>query len=424
MAVVRVSGEGARAALAALIGTGPPPPRRATLARLHAPGGEALDTALVLWFPGPASFTGEDVAELHLHGGRAVVAGVLEALAALPGLRPAEAGEFSRRAFVNGKLDLTAAEGLADLVAAETEAQRRQALRQLDGALGRLYDGWRERLVRTLAHLEAGLDFADEPLPGGLAAAALAEAQAVAAEIAGHLDDGRRGERLRDGAEVAIVGPPNAGKSSILNQLAQRDVAIVSARAGTTRDVIEVHLDLGGVPVTVADTAGLREAGGEVEREGVRRARARAETADLVVLVLDASGPIDPDAQARALLARNSLVVLNKTDLVAGALPGSVCGRPALATSCKTGAGIAGLVAAIAGRCEAGSGDGPPITRARHRAALQACAEALARAQGADAAELAAEDLRHAVTALGRITGRVDVEDILDVIFAEFCLGK
>ena len=256
VAMVRLSGPAAGTALKRLSGA-LPPARLARRARLRDPAtGEVLDDALVLWFPAPHSFTGENVAELQLHGGRAVVAGVLEALGGLDGLRPAEPGEFSRRAFVNGKMDLTAAEGLADLVAAETAAQRRQALRQLDGELGRLYDGWRERLMGALAHAEAAFDFADEELPNDLFASVQEVTDRVAVEIAAHLDDERRGERLRAGVSVAIIGPPNAGKSSLLNRLAQRDVAIVTEIAGTTRDVIEVHLDLAGAPVVVADTAG------------------------------------------------------------------------------------------------------------------------------------------------------------------------
>jgi tRNA modification GTPase len=402
-----------------------PPPRRATLAAVADPvTGSPLDRALVLWFPAPRSFTGEDVAELHLHGGRAVVDGVLEALSGVPGLRPAEAGEFSRRAFANGKIDLTAAEGLADLVAAETEAQRRQALRQLDGALGRLYEGWRERLVHALAGVEAALDFADEPLPEDLIERARPEAAAVGEEIRLHLDDGRRGERLREGLSVAIVGPPNAGKSSLINRLAERDVAIVDELAGTTRDVIEVHLDLNGVPVTVADTAGIRGGGDRAEAEGVRRAHARAGAADMVLAVFDATTLPELDPATLALLREDSLVVLNKTDLVARPIPGCIGGWPTVAVSCLSGEGLGALVDRVAATVGEVGGEGPPLTRARHRAALAACAQALADFARAEAPELAAEDLRHAVRALGRITGRVDVEDVLDSIFSEFCIGK
>jgi tRNA modification GTPase len=424
IAVVRVSGPQAGDALAALTAyprpRPPPHPRVATLRRLADPAtGEILDEALVLWMPAPHSFTGEDVVELHLHGGRAVVAGVIAALATCPGLRPAEPGEFTRRAFEAGHLDLTAAEAVADLVDAETAAQRRQALRQMGGALGRLYDGWRDRLVRALAHVEADIDFPDEDLPGGILATVAAEIDALAQAIAAHLDDGRRGERLREGIAVAIVGAPNAGKSSLLNALAGRDVAIVSARAGTTRDVIEVHLDLAGCPVILADTAGLRDTDDEIEAEGVRRARARAGAADLTLALFAAIDP--PDAATLALVGPETIVIRSKADLGP-----STDGLDALPVSARTGAGmealIARLTAAVAQRFM--PGDQPSLTRARHRTALSEAQAALRRAASAPLPELAAEDLRLATRALGRITGRVDVEDLLDVIFRDFCIGK
>ena len=432
VAVIRISGAEADTALRALAGR-LPPPRRAALATLRDADGEALDRTLALRFPGPASVTGEDVAELHCHGGRAVVDGVLGALGRLPGLRMAEPGEFSRRAFVNGKLDLTAAEGLADLVAAQTAAQARQALRQLDGALGALYDGWRGTLVQALALVEASLDFADEDLPDGLMDGAREDAAEVARAIAAHLADGARGERLRAGAEVAVVGPPNAGKSSLVNRLARRDAAIVSAAPGTTRDTIEVALDLGGAPVTVVDTAGLRAAEDAVEQEGVRRAERRARAADRVLAVFDAAEWPGAGAAERAAhilgLGREGVVVLNKCDLLppraVAALPDCIAGKPALAVSCLTGAGFDRLERALAADAGAAApGGAPPLTRARHRNALEQCALALARFAEATAPELAAEDLRAAAHALGRITGRVDVEDVLDAIFAGFCIGK
>jgi tRNA modification GTPase len=420
VAVVRVSGPGAGAALAALTGRPLPRPRVATRRRLVDPASaETLDEALVLWMPGPASFTGEDVVELHIHGGRAVVAGVVEALGRRAGLRPAEPGEFTRRAFETGRMDLTAAEAVADLVAAETAAQRRQALRQMGGALARLYDGWRERLVRALAHVEAAIDFPDEDLPGGILGAATGEVAALEVAIGAHLDDGGRGERLRAGVSVAIVGAPNAGKSSLLNALAGRDVAIVSARAGTTRDVIEVHLDLAGCPVILADTAGLRETDDEIEAEGVRRARARAAAADLTVALFDATTA--PDEATRALVGPETIVVRSKADL--GAPHGEIGG---LLVSARTGAGLAELLArltaAVTDRFAAA--DQPALTRARHRSALTEARDALARSRSARLPELAAEDLRLAARALGRITGRIDVEDLLDVIFRDFCIGK
>ncbi len=427
VAVVRVSGPASGDALAALTGKPLPKPRMATLVRLRDPKtGEALDDALVLRFTAPRSFTGEDVVELHLHGGRAVVAGVVDALSTLPGLRVAEPGEFTRRAFENGKLDLTEAEAVADLVDAETSAQRRQALRQMEGALGTLYDGWRERLTRSLAHIEADIDFPDEDLPSGVSDAARPVLDALAAEIDAHLDDRGRGERLREGLHIAIVGAPNAGKSSLLNALARREAAIVSARAGTTRDVIEVHLDLGGYPVVLADTAGLREAAAdEVEEEGIRRALDRAARADVKVAVFDATALPALDPATVALVDADTVIVLNKTDLAKTAAP-TVGDQTAVAVSARTGSGLPELerrLTAFTADRLAGSG-APALTRARHRSALEECRDALRRALTAPLPELMAEDVRLASRALGRITGRVDVEDLLDVIFRDFCIGK
>ncbi|MEE8444787.1 MAG: tRNA uridine-5-carboxymethylaminomethyl(34) synthesis GTPase MnmE [Alphaproteobacteria bacterium] len=426
IAIVRISGPRAGAALGALAGCAPVA-RHATRARLSDPAsGAALDDGLVLWFPAPASMTGEDVAELHIHGGRASVDAVCAALARQPGLRLAEPGEFTRRAFDNGKLELTAVEGLADLIAAETEEQRRQALRQLDGELGRLYEGWRAALLTARARIEAEIDFPDEDLPGGLTTAARAALEDCAGAIERHLADARRGERLRDGIHIAIIGPPNAGKSSLLNALARREAAIVSGAPGTTRDVIEVHLDLGGYPVVVADTAGLRRAADGVEAEGVRRALARAETADFSIMVLDAADGA-PGADITALIGENTLVALNKIDLVNRQdLPDIVGGVAVTAVSVKTGENLDALLGSITDRVagEFEPGGGPPLTRLRHRAALGDCRAALQRALDGTAIELIAEDVRLAARALGRITGRVDVEDVLDEIFGEFCIGK
>ena len=426
VAVIRVSGPRVIFVLESLTGRGAPEARRAHLCRLVDPeNGVELDQALVLYFAGPNSFTGEDVVEFHVHGGRAVVAGILGALSRFDDVRAAEPGEFTRRAFENGKLDLTAVEGLADLIDAETEGQRRQALRQMEGALGALYDGWRGRLLKLLAYAEAEIDFADEDLPDDLLARLGPELTGLANEIQIHLDDGHRGERLRDGVEVAIVGPPNVGKSSLLNRLARREAAIVSDEAGTTRDVLEVRLDLGGVPVTLADTAGLREAEGLVEKEGIRRGLARAESADLR-LVMVARGP-EGALEGNFDLARaGDLKILNKADRGSGA----GLGEEVLTISALTGEGVDHLVGVLTEKVEAlfGASENPVITRARHREGLVDCVEALARARmglmgGLDPA-LVAEDLRIAMRALGRITGRVDVEDLLDVVFRDFCIGK
>jgi tRNA modification GTPase len=390
--------------------------------RLRDPdSGEALDDAIVLWFPAPHSVTGEDVAELQVHGSRAVLAATMAALARL-GLRLAEPGEFTRRAFRNGKLDLTQAEAVADLTAAETEAQRRQALRQLDGALGVLYRDWSERLLRVLAHLEAAIDFPDEDLPPEIEAEVARETARLAEELEAHLADNRRGERLRDGISIAIIGPPNAGKSCLLNALIEREAAITSPVPGTTRDVIEVALDLGGYPVVLSDTAGLRDSTDPVEQEGVRRARARADAAELRLYVFDASKP-DEAAGAAEWPEDGTILVANKIDLPGA--PVAALPRKAMAVSALTGDGIPALVAALAARVAADyQGAAPALTRARHREAVETAAAALRRALAAPLPELRAEDLRLAWRSLGRITGRVDVEDLLDVIFADFCLGK
>ncbi len=422
VAVYRLSGPRTGAALAALTGRSPPPPRRAVRRVFADADGEVIDDGLALWFPAPASFTGEDVAELHLHGGRAVAAALAAALGRF-GLRPAEPGEFSRRAFGNGKMDLTRAEAIADLVDAETAAQRRQALRQMEGGLAAVVESWRSRLVTALAHLEAVIDFADEDIPAGLPTGIVAEVAALAADLAADLADGHRGERTRDGIHIAIVGAPNVGKSSLLNRLARRDAAIVSAEAGTTRDVIEIHLDLGGWPVVVADTAGLRDAAGEIEAEGVRRALARAESADLKLAVFDGAGL---DAATLEVIDDATLVVLNKLDTVTTALPPAIAGRPALALSARSGDGVERLVEALTAEVERrfAVGTAPVLTRARHRAAVGEAEAALRRFDPRGGIELAAEDLRLAARALGRVTGRVEVDEVLDAIFREFCIGK
>jgi tRNA modification GTPase len=442
IAVVRVSGPQARDSVVALAGR-LPEPRRAMLVRLYnrnADKSEPLDDALVLWFPAPGSETGEDTAEFQLHGGRAVVAGVLAALAQVPGLRPAEAGEFTRRAFANGKLDLTRVEGLADLIGAETEAQRRQAMRQLHGLIGDHAEGWRKRLIEGLALAEALIDFPEEDdVPQELLALCGTIAGKLEAEIDAALRD-RRGERLREGLTVAIAGPVNVGKSTILNRLAKRSVAIVSPHAGTTRDVIEVHLDLAGYPVTVLDTAGLRASDDPVEREGMRRAREGATTADLVLWVSDATME-RPDPPPCELTVGTAALwnVVNKCDLagptvseagiVTETLPSWQPGSTNLRISAETGTGFDALLQALNDFAVAflATGEAPVITRERHRSVLMSCAEALKRAQAEVSAgrlEMVAEELRLASQALGRLTGRVDVEDVLDVIFRDFCIGK
>lgn len=428
VAVLRLSGDAAESTFQHL-GVACPLPRIATRVQLSDPQTKTLlDDALALWFPGPRSFTGEDVVELHLHGGRAVVDGVLGVLTRIDGFRLAEPGEFTRRAFENNKMDLTAAEGLADLVDAETAAQRDQALRQMSGALGDLYEDWRARLLRASAYLETTIDFAEEDIPDGLEADVRQQVQTLLKSIEAHLSAGHQGQRLRDGVRVALLGRPNAGKSSLLNQLAQRDAAIVSETAGTTRDVIEVHLDLAGIPVVLSDTAGIRQAADGIEEEGVRRALVQATDADLKIIVADPSQvPLLP-TDIEVLIDEQTLVVLNKSDL--GGTVEEISGVECLSVSALTGAGMSALIGALKIRVKErfGLSEQPGLTRARHRTALEDCQEALIRFDALPSLigmpELAAENLRTACAALGRITGRVDVEDLLDVIFRDFCIGK
>jgi tRNA modification GTPase len=423
VAVVRISGADARAALAALTDRELPKPRVATLRRLVGKDDVPIDDALVLWFPAPHSFTGEDVAELHLHGGPAVIAATLAALSAQQGLRLAEPGEFTRRAFDHDKLDLAQVEGIADLIAAETEMQRRQALRQAEGALSRRLETWRTDLARVLARLEAYIDFPDEDLPQQLLASINVEIEQVAGTLGRELA-GRAAERLRDGLTIAILGAPNVGKSSIINKLARREAAIVSSIAGTTRDVIEVRMDVAGYPVTLADTAGLRATADEIEAEGVRRALGRAEHADLKLLVFDGGQWPAFDPETAKLIDDQAICVVNKADLLREPEPVAVDGRAALKLSCKTGLGLDALVGEIAARAKGAMAGTEVLTRARHRAAVEEAKAALDRARVARQLELKAEDLRLAVRAIGRIAGRVDVEEVLDLIFKEFCIGK
>lgn len=432
VAVIRLSGPAAGDVLRALTDRDLPRPRVAARMAFCAPdGGLSLDDGLALWFPAPHSFTGEDVAELHIHGGPAVIAAIIDACLSRLGVRVAEPGEYTRRAFENGKLDLAEAEGLADLVDAETEGQRRQALRQRRGALSAVYEGWRSRLIEAAALIEAEIDFPDEDLPGALSCRAGPLLQALAADMARHLDDAHRGERIRDGYRIAIVGPPNAGKSSLLNALAQREAAIVSDIPGTTRDVVEVRLVLAGYPVWIADTAGLREAADAIEAEGVRRALARAEEADLRIGVVEAGA--DVPGSVRSVLGPNDILVRSKLDLhgppasrrQAAALAGET---PAVHISATTGEGLRDLEELLARRVAEALGreEAPVLTRARHRRLVEAARAALQRAIPAldRGPELAAEDVRIAADQIGRLTGRIDVEDLLDEIFSSFCIGK
>ena len=423
IAVIRLSGPHAKAALERLCGK-VPAPRLAHVATLRDLDGSAIDESVVLWFPGPRSATGEDAAEFHIHGGRAVIAAIFNALGAVDGLRPAEPGEFTRRAFENGKLDLTEAEGLDDLVHADTDRQRRQALRHLKGLLGEKAETWRQQIIAASALVEAGIDFSDEgDVSSELIAPALTKISALKREIEETIAASAQSERLRDGLTVAIAGPPNAGKSTLLNRLARREAAIVSPHAGTTRDVIEVHLDLDGYPVTLIDTAGVRDTHDPVEQEGVRRARDRARTSDLVLWMIDANDAaapmLDPSADHAPVWT-----VRNKVDLSKAGNES----RARYAISAARGDGVPELMAGLVSYASDyfGSGETALISRVRHRTLLQDTVAALGRAEAAAGRgdELLAEELRIAIHFLGRLTGRVDVEDILDVIFREFCIGK
>jgi tRNA modification GTPase len=426
VAVLRVSGPAAFAALASLGAATPPPRQLARRSFAHPVTGEVIDHGLAVAFPGPASFTGEDVAELHVHGGRAVQAAMLDALGACPGLRLAEPGEFTRRAFHNGKLDLAAAEGLADLLAAETEAQRRQALRQASGALGQLCEDWRARLIGVMSLIEATLDFADE---GDVGPDVLHDVPTslnlLAAEMNAILGDAHRGEVVREGYRVVLAGAPNAGKSSLLNALARRDVAIVSPEAGTTRDVIEVKLDLGGLAVVVSDTAGIRAPESAIEADGIERTMREAGKADLVLWLVDAADPALPTAQITTSPVP-VLLVANKSDLACAGRPVRGLPMDAPRFSARTGRGLPELIALLTDRARAACSSTGLVSRARQRTALAAAVAAIEQclAGWPDQLELRAEDLRQAATALGRITGKVDVEDVLDRVFAGFCIGK
>ena len=430
IAVVRVSGSQAGQVLTMLAGK-LPAPRQASRRVLRDRAGEPIDDAVVLWFPGPASATGEDIAEFHTHGGRAVLATLLTSISFIPNTRTAEPGEFTRRAFENGKLDLTEAEGLDDLIHADTDRQRRQALRQLQGLLGDRARDWRERIIEASALIEAGIDFSDEgDVPAELTAPAVEAIKALHDEIANVLAAQGHSERLRDGLVVAIAGEPNVGKSTLMNQLARREVAIVSPHAGTTRDVIEVQLDLDGYPVTIIDTAGIRETDDPVEQEGVRRARARAEDADLVLWLVESGQAVDPETKR---LLRNSeqdgsgpvWIIRNKIDL-AGA--GGAAARGEFAVSAREGDGIPDLVQALVEFAAEffGASEGAMVTRARQRELLSQASDSLRRSLELveEGEELAAEELRAAAYALGRLLGRVDVEDVLGAIFQKFCIGK
>ena len=387
--------------------------------------GEIIDKGLVLYFEAPKSYTGEDVAELHLHGSRAVISNVLEILNNIEGLRSAERGEFTKRAVINGKMDLTSAEGINDLINAETNEQRKQALRQMSGELADLYENWQNRLKRLLAHLEAYIDFPEEDIPNDLENTSTHEINAVLEEIKKHLADNHKGEILRQGYSIAIIGAPNAGKSSLLNKIVKRDAAIVSSIAGTTRDIIEVFLDLDGFPVILADTAGLREAKDVIEEEGIKRALKRAASANLKLAVFDGAKYPEMDKETLSLCDKNTLKIINKSDLL-GNHNVITKENDVILTNSLTGKGLDAVLDAIKKRVsdELSLKENPALTQIRHRESLTECAEALSRALTAPQTDLKTEDLRLASRALGKITGQITVDEVLDIVFKEFCIGK
>ena len=418
VAVIRVSGPQARETLKRLTSIKKVEAGKVYFSAIK-DGKKILDKALVLYFKAPHSFTGEDIVEYQVHGGRGVIFSVMQALSKIDGLRPAERGEFSRRAVINGKMDLTEAEGLLDLIHAETEEQRKQALAQMDGNLSALYEGWRQKLVHHLAYAEAFIDFPEEEIPPEKERKIDGDIQKLIKEIDGHLDDDRRGERLRDGYQIAIVGAPNVGKSSLINALTKREVAIVSQTAGTTRDIVEAHLDVAGFPVILADTAGLRDSKEEIEAEGIRRAVKKAEQADLILFVQDAKRYPKAEKLPKELLKKHTITVWNKTDL---------CkikeNKTDFFISAKTGRGVAKLWDTIKTILTDSFVGGTAITRERYRVALKQCVEHLKSALKVQELDLKTEDLRLSARALGRITGRIEVDELLDVIFKDFCIGK
>lgn len=440
VAIIRVSGSHVLDSLKNLIRsdvTFPPNSRMANLTKLYADVSREtslIDEAVVIYFKGPNSFTGEDVIEYQTHGGPAIIQQMMEYLAAQPSHRLAERGEFTRRAFENGRMDLTEAEAIADLIDAETLAQKDQALAQMNGNLRDLYEGWAERLTRALALLEADLDFPDEDLPDGVSTQVVPVLDELLHEMTVHLNDNRRGERLRDGVHIAVIGAPNAGKSSLVNALAQRDAAIVSNLAGTTRDIVEVHLDLGGYPVILSDTAGLKpellqnvsretleSSHDDIESEGIRRALKRAEEADFKILLFDGSQELD--AATLSIKDQKSLVVVNKSDLVDAT---ENFDQEYILISLTENVGMDLFLETLEKRIKdfIGRNDTPALTRQRHRDAIEKSMASIKQSKLAALPELMAEDIRISVRELGKITGRVNVDDLLDIIFSEFCIGK
>ena len=428
VAVLRLSGTGSLPTLKRLTGLSDIMPRHAHYVTLRNPKmQDVIDRGLALYFEGPNSFTGEDVVEFQMHGSLAAIKQLLSVLATLEGLRPAEPGEFTRRAFTNGKMDLMEAEGLADLIDAETSEQKSQAMRQMQGELSGFYNHIRERIIQSLAHLEAYIDFPDEDIPESVLNGLSEKIMVLRSDIRRLLQDERQGERLRDGINVVILGAPNAGKSSLLNVIAKRDVAIVSHQAGTTRDAIEVHLDMCGYPVVLIDTAGIRSSHDEIEAEGIKRALARAESADIKLVLFDGGRWPNFDTKSLQLIDDKSIMVVNKCDVLSKRLlEMEPLPKNAILLSAATGEGIESLLTELEGRITRffSTGAAPFITRSRHRALLNTAYDYLGKSMDNKPLELKCEELRLAAQAAGKITGKIQVDDVLDVIFRSFCIGK
>ena len=429
VAVIRVSGQNTEEVIKKLTGVRLPEPRVATLKKFNKNGGkELIDEGVIIWFPGPNSYTGEDLAEFHVHGSRAVVSAMHLAISKVKNCRLAEPGEFTKRAFQNGRISLLKAESVADLISSETEIQRKQALKIMSGKSSDKFNFWRKELLKILSHIEAKIDFPDEDFPKNIIKEIQKTSNKILNEIKKALNDQKVGERIREGFKIAIIGPPNSGKSSLLNYLSKRDVAIVSEIAGTTRDVIETHLNLDGFPVIASDTAGIRSAKNEIERKGIKIALKRAEDADLRVIIVSSKNA-DLTGVLKGLLTKNAILVINKSDLLKGKLNSKFKKYEHVLISIKKDSNLNKLISKIKSKLKNKftTTEDILITRERHRQNLINCVQHLEKFEKKKSAQdfdKAAEDLRLATRHLGMIVGKVDVEELLGSIFNDFCIGK
>ena len=429
VAVIRVSGSNTAEVVKKITGLKLPPPRVATLSKFNKNGTkELIDEGVIIWFPAPNSYTGEDLAEFHVHGSRAVINAMHSTISKMKKCRLAEPGEFTKRAFQNGKINLLKAESIADLVSSETEIQRKQALKIMGGKSSDKFNSWRGKLLKTLSHIEAKIDFPDENLPQNIISEIKKTSNNVLKEIKKTLNDQKVGERIREGFKIAILGPPNSGKSSLLNYLSKRDVAIVSEIAGTTRDVIETHLNLDGYPVIVSDTAGIRSSKNEIEKKGIKIALNRAEDADLKLVIVSAKN-VDFSKVLKGLLTKNAILVVNKSDLIKGKLNSKFKKYKHVLISIKNDSNLNKLITKIKSKLKNKftTAEDVLITRERHRQSLINCVQHLEKFKKMKSTQnfdKAAEDLRLATRHLGMIVGKVDVEELLSSIFNDFCIGK